>query len=453
MLPVHIGCGAGFAGDRSDVAGPVVDELVGRPGERFLIFETLAERTLALALQGAREQGGEGYSPSLERLVRPVLRKCLDSGIRIVGNFGAADPGAGAKKLKEIAASFGRPDAKVAAVEGDDLTGVLTARQLAEREVGDTLLSDSPAIVSANAYLGARPVAEALDLGADIVITGRVSDPALVLGPLVHCARWRENDWDLLAAGTLAGHLLECGAQVTGGYFADPGYKDVPGLEDVGYPIAEFHEDGSIIVSKPAGTGGRVDRQTVLEQLLYEIHDPAAYLTPDVTLDIRAVRIAELGDDRVSVVGAKGRPRPETLKATVCFEGGVLGEAEISYAGPNARARARLAADVVSRRMRDRAPGLPVRIDMIGVQSVFSGISFDPSPPGPAGDCGDIRLRFATEAPDAATAGLLLDEVEALYCAGPAGGGGVRRRLARRYKSASCLIERGLVAPRAYFVD
>src|SRR5581483_6102234 len=158
--------------------------------------------------------------------------------------------------------------------------------------------------------LGAAPIAQALDRGADIVVTGRVADSALALGPLLHALRWRLDDWDRLAAGTMAGHLLECGAQLTGGYFADPGFKDVPGLAEVGYPIAEVEADGSMVVTKPPGSGGVVDRLTV----------------------------TELGRDRVRLTGARGKPAPETLKATVCVDGGLLGEAEISYAGPNAAA-------------------------------------------------------------------------------------------------------------------
>ena len=223
-------------------------------------------------------------------------------------------------------------------------------------------------IISANLYLGAQPIAQALDQGADIVVTGRVADSALALGPLLHAFRWSADDWDRLAAGTLAGHLLECGAQVTGGYFADPGYKDVPGLAEVGYPIAEVDEAGEIVITKPAGTGGVVNRLTVIEQLLYEIHDPSAYLAPDVVLDLTNVEVAEIGKDRVRVSGAQGRPAPETLKATVCVDGGFLGEAEISYAGPNAAARAQLAAEVVRTRVRKRVPHLNVRIDAIGVQ-------------------------------------------------------------------------------------
>jgi|SRR5262245_1061178 len=446
MTKVFIGAAAGFAGDRSDAGVPVVDTLAALPGPRFLMFETLAERTLALCQLERRRDPQRGYSPALERMLPPVLSRCLSSGIRIVGNFGAANPLAAARRIAEMAQSLGLRPPRIAIVEGDDIAASLSAADLAAREIGGTSLAQRREIISANVYLGAQPIAQALDQGADILVTGRVADSALALGPLLHAFRWRADDWDRLAAGTLAGHLLECGAQVTGGYFADPGYKDVPDLADVGYPIAEIGQDGEIVITKPNGTGGVVDRLTVVEQLLYEIHDPSAYLAPDVILDLTDVEVAEIGKDRVCVSGARGRPAPETLKATVCFDSGLLGEAEISYAGPNAPARAQLAADVVRERLRKRVPRLEVRIDAIGVVSVL-GAGRSPADLRQA-QANDVRLRFAAQSIDAGEIEMLLDEVEALYCAGPAGGAGVRRRTTPRLASASCLIERSYAQPR-----
>ncbi|HET9174961.1 MAG TPA: acyclic terpene utilization AtuA family protein, partial [Pseudolabrys sp.] len=269
-------------------------------------------------------------------------------------------------------------------------------------------------------------------------------------GPLLYSFRWRADDWNRLAAGTLAGHLLECGAQVTGGYFCDPGYKDVPGLADVGYPIAEIDSNGDIIITKPVGTGGVVDRLTVIEQLLYEIHDPSAYLAPDVVLDLTDVEVGEIGKVRVRVTGARGKPAPEMLKATVCVDGGVLGEAEISYAGPNAAARAALAIDVIRRRMRQRVPELAIRVDAIGAVSVLGTSLIMPDLSRPEAE--DIRLRFAAQSTNVTEIESLLDEVEALYCAGPAGGAGVRRHVTPRLASAACLVERRYAEPRVTLV-
>jgi hypothetical protein len=436
---VFIGSAAGFAGDRSDAGVPVVEALTTHSGPRFLMYETLAERTLALCQLDRRKDPARGYSPALDRLLTPVLKQCLAAGIRIVGNFGAANPPAAARRIAEMARSLGLPVPRIAIVEGDDLSGRLSASELARRETGGKVLAQARDVISANLYLGAQPIAQALDQGADIVVTGRVADSALALGPLLHVFRWPADDWDRLAAGTLAGHLLECGAQVTGGYFADPGYNDVPGLAEIGYPIAEIDADGDIVITKPAGTGGVVNRLTVIEQLLYEIHDPAAYFAPDVVLDLTSVDVIAIGKDRVRVAGARGKPAPEMLKATVCVDGGILGEAEISYAGINAAARAGLAAEVICERMRRRALGLVIRVDAIGAVSVLGNSSVAPDF---ASESEDIRLRFSAQSADAAQIEMLLDEVEALYCAGPAGGAGVRRRATPRLASAACLVER-----------
>jgi hypothetical protein len=264
----------------------------------------------------------------------------------------------------------------------------------------------------------------------------------------VHAFGWRWDDWDRLAAGTLVGHLLECGPQVTGGYFADPGFKDAAGLATLGYPIAEVSADGSAVITKPAGTGGVVDLRTVKEQMLYEIHDPAAYLTPDVILDLTAAEVAQQDPDRVAVRGARGHARPATLKATVCFESGQFGEAEISYAGPNATARARLAIDIIRQRMAAAQPGLAIRADIIGVVSSF-GDSTGRDLAASTAESDDVRVRFAARHAEAAPVQQLLAEVEALYVAGPAGGGGVRRHLVPQLASASCLVERELVQATA----
>ena len=452
-LTVYIGSGSGFAGDRSDAAVAVVEALAARGADaRFLVFETLAERTLALAHLERRRDPTRGYSRSLDRFLRPVLDSCLLHGIRIVTNMGAANPEAAASRIMELARELGSRIPRVAVITGDDVTGAYTREELAQREVGDQLLKEKVEIVSANVYLGALPIAHALNRGAEVVVTGRVADPALVLGPLVHAHGWKADEWDRLAAGTLAGHLLECGGQITGGYFADPGVKDVPGLSEIGYPIAEIEVDGTVTITKPMGSGGVVDRRTVTEQLLYEIHDPAAYLTPDVTLDLTFVEMEPAGPDRVLLQGARGRPPPDTLKATVCVDGGYLAEAEISYAGPNAAARAQLAISTVRERMSRRAPSLILRADALGVSGVLAddaGVSLAAAWPSTRAE--DIRVRFAAQGRDTLPLELLLDEVEALYCAGPAGGAGVRRRLVPRVFSASCLVDRARVKPEIRF--
>ena len=450
---VYIGCGAGFAGDRWDAAVPVVATLARRDGPRYLMFETLAERTLALAQQARIENPEAGYSQYLERYVRPVMRDAKAAGIRIVSNFGAANPLGGARKLLAMAREEGIEGLKVAVVDGDDLTAVMTEAEIRNHVPVEGLDMPEGKMVAANVYLGAQPIADALALGADIVVVGRCSDPALALGPLLHEFGWSLDDLDRIAAGTLAGHLLECGAQVTGGYFADPGFKDVPDFGRVGFPIAEITADVAITITKADDTGGLVSHRTVKEQILYEMHDPSAYLTPDVTLDITGVTVKEVGPDRVSVTGARGKPMPPTLKATLSFEGGWLGEGEITYAGPNARRRAELAIDVLRERARGLGTNWPLRFDLIGTVATFDGDDGDLRAGRDYSADGEYRVRMATRGPDKQMAQWIADEVLSLYCSGPAGGAGVRHRIAPQVTTASILVDRARVKPTARLVE
>jgi hypothetical protein len=450
-LPLRIGCGAGFSGDRWDAAVPVVRTLVQLGGPAVLMFETLAERTLALAQLQRRSDPDAGWEPSLERFLRPVLAQCVQAGIPIVGNFGAANPAGAAARVQVLAQSLGLPRLRVAVIEGDDLLAALEPQRLGELLPAG--VRERP-LVSANAYLGAGEIADALRGGAQVVVTGRVADPSLALGPMLAHFGWAMDDWDRLAAGTMAGHLLECGAQVSGGYFADPGVKDVPDLANVGFPIVEMHADGHFVVTKPADTGGCIDRRTVTEQLLYEIHDPAAYLTPDVVADIGEAELREAGRDRIEVHGVRGHARPATLKATVCYEGGWLGEGEISYAGPNAAARARLAGEIVRERLRALGHAeLRVRCDLIGVASVLGDDDGRWIAQQDGLGASDVRLRVAAASSDRCEVEQLTREVLALYTCGPAGGGGVRTSITPRLASDSCFVPRDWLQPRWSFAE
>ena len=448
-----IGCAAGFSGDRTDAAGPVVDTLIARlasgpAGQRaFLIFETLAERTLALAQLRRRDNPGAGYEPLLDAMLRPVLARCLAHGIRIVSNFGAANPRAAACQIARMARELGTAAPRIAVVEGDDLSGP-EHRALLRAALGASM--EGLRVVSANAYIGAEPIAAALDAGAPIVVCGRVADPSLTVGPALSHFGWRSDDWDRLGRATMAGHLLECGAQVCGGYFADPGYKEVPGLAAVGFPIAEIDADGSCTIGKADGTGGLVSEATVTEQLLYEVHDPGAYLTPDVAADISAAEVRALsGADRVALSGVRGHQRPSHYKVNVCHEGGWLAEGEISYAGPRAEARARLAADVLRRRL----DGLVLRVDLIGALSILGDDAGRALADTPDAGLRDVRLRVAATHAERAQAERLAREVVALYTCGPAGGGGVRTALTPRLSTLSCLLPRDAIPVRFELLD
>src|SRR3954466_10847914 len=363
---IRIGSGAGYSGDRIE---PAV-ELADKGDIDYLVFECLGERTVALAQQARMKNPEAGYDPLLEERMRAVLPLCAAKGIKVVTNMGAANPHAAARKTAEIARSLGLP-LKVAAVIGDDVLEACKARDLPIMEFDGTIKQLGNRLLSANAYLGAGPMAEALSSGADVVITGRAPDPALFLAPMIHAFGWKMDDWNLLGQGTVAGHLLECAGQVTGGYFADPGYKDVAGLARLGFPIGEVGEDGSLVITKVAGSGGAVTARTCKEQLLYEVHDPTRYFQPDVVADFSQVSIEEIAPDRVRVGGGRGTARTGTLKISVGYLDGYIGEGQISYAGPGALTRGRLALDIVRERLRLTGVALSeTRFDLIGVDAL-----------------------------------------------------------------------------------
>jgi hypothetical protein len=348
-----------------------------------------------------------------------------------------------------VAQELGLGSVRVAAVSGDDVLATVQQSQARLIETGETVAEFGKPLVSANAYLGAQPLVQALAAGADVVVTGRVADPALFLAPLIHEFGWKMDDWDRLGKGTLVGHLLECAGQVTGGYFADPGVKDVAGLARLGFPIAEVSPDGSAVITKVAGSGGAVTPRTVKEQLLYEIHDPARYLTPDVVADFSSVRVAQIGPDRVSVSGATGHPRPQTLKVSVGYVDSFVGEGQISYAGPNALARGRLARDIVAE-----------RLALIGVKSDelrFDLIGFDAIHGAPRTDDGtsprEVRLRVAGRTASRAEAVRIANEVEALYTNGPASGGGAVKSVRQVVAIVSTLIPRDSVTATVQLLE
>jgi hypothetical protein len=435
MTALHIGCAAGFSGDRVDAAAPVVRTLIDLGGPAFLVYETLAERTLALAQLSRRGNPEGGYEPRLDALLRPVLGDCLRHGIRIVGNFGAANPEGAAARIAALARELGLTVPRIAVIRGDDLSGP-EYRPLLRSQIGSAF--DDLEVLCANAYIGADSLVEALDAGAQVVVAGRIADPTLAVAPARAHFGWRHDDWQRIARATMAGHLLECGAQVTGGYFADPGYKEVPGLASVGFPVARIEADGNCVIGKASGTGGVVNLQTVKEQLLYEVHDPAAYLTPDVVADLSTAELGQSGTDQVALRGVSGHPRPADLKVNVFHAGGWLAEGEISYAGHGAERRARLAAGILQQRL----AGLRLRIDLIGVLSILGDDDGRLLEATPAGAARDVRLRVAAAHDDREQADRLVHEVNGLYTCGPAGGGGVRTGVRARLNTLSCLVPR-----------
>ncbi|MBS1803899.1 MAG: DUF1446 domain-containing protein [Acidobacteria bacterium] len=442
MKTVRIGAGAGYSGDRID---PAV-ELAENGDISYLVFECLAERTIAIAQKARLVDPSAGYDPLLEERMSAVLPACARKGIGIISNMGAANPEAAAAKTRDIARRLGLSGLRIAAITGDDvLDGLRRGQKMFETPEGPLPPPDT--WLSANAYLGVAPLLEALASKADIILTGRVADPALFLAPLMHEFGWSLDNWELLGQGTVVGHLLECAGQLTGGYFADPGYKDVPDLDRLGFPIAEVSADGSAIFSKVVGSGGLLNRATCTEQLLYEIQDPSAYYTPDVVADFSGVSIREVGPNRVSVSGGTGRMRPATLKVSVGYRDGFIGEGQISYAGPTAFARAELARDILARRLAHHLI-TELRFDFIGLNSIH-GSQLSSNAPIPY----EIRLRAAGRANSLATASWIPREMEALYTNGPAGGGGAAGSTREVISITSALIPREAVTHHVQIME
>ena len=438
MRTIRIGAGAGYSGDRIE---PAI-ELAEKGALDYLVFECLAERTIALAQQARMKDPKAGYDPLLAARMHAVLPTCHAKNIRIVTNMGAANPVAAAEAVRDIAHALGLKGLRIAAVTGDDVLAAVKEADVSLEE-GGRVNQLGNRMVSANAYIGARPIADALARSAQIVITGRAADPALFLGPLVHEFGWAMDDWHALGRGTLVGHLLECAGQITGGYFADPGVKDMPDLARLGFPIGEVGEDGELVVTKVAGSGGRVTSATVKEQLLYEIHDPTKYFQPDVVADFSAVRVEETGPDRVRVTGGRGAPKTGLLKTSVGYVDSFVGEGQISYAGPGAVARGKLALDIVRERLALMNVAMSeARFDLIGVNALHGDRVVEAAQPY------EVRVRVVGRTDSLAEAVRIGNEVETLYTNGPAGGGGAWKSAREVVAVASTLVPEGAAQPK-----
>lgn len=451
MKSVRIGTGSG--GCSYERIEPAI-ELLEKGNLNYLVFECLAERTIANAHMAKLANPRKGYNPMLQERMTKLLPMALANGVKIVSNMGGANTPLAVEEVCHIAKSLGLGSLKVGMVQGDDITHMLdefAGSILLERNI--PLRNMRKHTVFANVYLDGGPIKEALSWGADIVITGRVADPALFAGPLMHefgaaCspdARLANGHGNLLGQSLLLGHLMECAGQLTGGYFADPGYKDVPDLHRLGLPIAELCEDGRLFFSKVEGTGGLLNEQTCKEQLLYEIGDPARYITPDGIVDFSQVTFAQLGKDHVSAGYAIANQLPETFKVNVGYMDSYMGEAGISYGGSNALARARLAADIVEKRL--KIIGLEpeeYRVDYIGYNSLYKEEitrRTNPTPPS------EVRLRIAARTRTEEEAIKVVREVECLYINGPAGGGGIRSKVSPVLSVDNILIPREAISP------
>jgi len=452
MKILRIGSGAGYSGDRIE---PAI-ELAEHGQLDYLVFECLAERTIALAQQARLVDPEVGFDPLLSermRRVLPFVGKGVDGTrrrLRVITNMGAANPLAAAREVRRIAAQMGLSGLKVAALTGDDVLQTLLRDPSQTLDNGKSLEALGDQLISANAYLGVEGIIQALHADADVIITGRVADPSLFLAPQMFEFGWAADDWPLLGRGTLVGHLLECAGQISGGYFADPGVKDVPDLERLGFPLAEIDVTGNAVISKVSGSGGRIDTATCTEQMIYEVHDPAAYLTPDVSADFSTVSFASVGFNEVRVQGADGRTRPESLKVSVGFLDGWIGEGQMSYGGPGALARGRLARDIVLKRL--KLTGVvfdEIRAELIGVDALHGNELGSRAESEPW----EVRLRVAARCADKTEAIRIGNEVETLYTNGPYGGGGASKSVRQIVAVASLFLPRDEVALQVHLED
>ncbi|MBV1758856.1 MAG: DUF1446 domain-containing protein [Dethiosulfatibacter sp.] len=432
MKKLRIGSGAGYAGDRLE---PSI-ELIEKGDLDYICYECLAERTIAIAQQNKLKDPNKGYNELLEYRMEKALPAAFKRGVKIITNMGAANPESAAEVVRAIALKHGLKGMKIAAVIGDNVFDNLDKyMDLEVWETGEKLKDLDGEIISANAYLGIDGIVEALRQGADVVLTGRVSDPALFLAPLVYEFGWSFDDYDKMGKGTLAGHLLECAGQITGGYYADPGKKDVKDLWNLGFPLAVVDEEGNAVITKIDGTGGNIVEDTCKEQIVYEIHDPENYLTPDCIADFSNVRVKQIADDVVQVSGATGKKKTDFYKVSLGYKDCFIGEGEISYGGPNCLERAKLALDIVNKRLAIQNVVLDEeRYDIIGINSLFNDNPDHYQSPR------EVRIRVAGRTKIKADAIKVGNEVETLYTNGPAGGGGATKGVSEIISVASILI-------------
>lgn len=432
MSALRIGAGQGFYGDS---LLPV--QTIARHGNvDYIAFDCLAELTLAILEKGRKRDPGAGYTRDVVPMMRNLLPLAREKGFRLITNAGGINPHGAAKAVAQVAESLGL-SVRIAVVTGDDIFERID-------DLGVRLPVERERLLFASVYLGADVIARALATGADVVITGRTTDTAQFLGPVMHHFGWAADDWDRLAQGIALGHIMECSGQASGGNFGG-GWWEVPEPWNIGFPIAEVEEDGSFVITKVEGTGGVVNLRTVKEQFLYEIHNPAEYITPDVICDFTATCIEQVGKDRVRVWGTKGRPRPRTLKALMGYADGWMGEGYVSFSWPGALSKARLADRIVRERLKMQGvQPEEMHTEFIGVNSLWGALA-----PEPQAEPMEVRLRVAIRAKSREDCEKLAREFAPLYLSGPAGASAIHGAPSPRELQGlhSALIPREAIEP------
>ena len=415
---IRIAAGQGFWGDLPDAP---VRQVEGGPID-YLMLDYLAEVTMSIMQKQKARDPNAGYARDFVPLMRRILPTCVERGIKVTANAGGVNVAGCAAAVREVARDLGLAGRiKIGLVTGDDIlerVDELLGRdiELRNMDTDEPLSTVRDRIQSANAYLGAAPIVEGLNRGAHVVITGRATDTGLTLAPLIHEFGWAEDDWNRLAAGTIAGHIIECGAQCSGGN-CQFNWQDIPDLADVGFPIAEASPDGTFVITKHDGTGGRVNLPSVKEQLLYEMGDPHEYITPDCVADFTTIQLADDGQDRVRVFGIKGRPATEFLKVSISYSAGFKAVGTLVYSWPDAYAKAE-AADKILRARLDRI-GLrfeQILTEFIGANATHGTLAGKPSP-----DLAEVQLRVGVRGDDRKAIERFTKEIAPLILTGPPG--------------------------------
>lgn len=396
MKKVRIGAGQGFYGDSFD--GAILNAKYGNLD--YLAFDALAELTMAILSKNKVQNQELGYTRDIGLAMQALLPFMKKHKFKMLTNAGGLNPHAAKEVVLNVAKKLGINDIKIAVVTGDDIKPRIKefkekAIDFTDLETGKPFTKEiEERLLFANAYLGAQPLVEALRQGADIVISGRTTDTAQFLAPLIYEFGWEEGDWDRLASGVFMGHLLECSAQSTGGNFSAD-WQSIDHYENIGYPIAEVNEQGEFIITKVEGSDGRVNAQTVKEQMLYEIHDPANYITPDVVMDITNVKLEEIAQDQVKVTGVRGKARPKNLKVVAGYDDGYMGQVVVGYSWPNALEKAEKAVEILNRIMEKKKISYDkVHIDFVGYNSLHGPLSHEVSEPN------EVYLRMAVKSDD-----------------------------------------------------
>lgn len=396
MKKVRVGAGQGFYGDTID--GALANAKYGNLD--YLSFDSLAELTMAILIKDKQKDENLGYVKDLPMTMKTLLPYVKKDGLKLLTNGGGVNPIAARDKVIEVAKSLGYEGLKIAVVTGDDMMPRLDELQennikLTDLETDAAFHTVQDKIMFANAYIGAQPIVKALKEGADVVITGRTTDTAQFLAPLIYEYGWKEDDWDKLASGVFMGHLLECSAQSTGGNFSGA-WEDIEGFDEIGYPIAEVEESGDFIITKVEERGGLVSVDTVREQALYEIHDPSAYITPDVVVNLTTLTLEQLEPNVVQIRGVKGKPRPDTLKAVMGYHNGYMSQVMVGYSWPKALAKAKKADQIIRSQITKSGQSFDeIRTDYIGYNSLHGSLAKEPSE-----DINEIYLRMAVKGND-----------------------------------------------------